>query len=71
MAYLDVGDGAVGAEGLEGAGADVELLHDVLAVEEVVEDVLWGEAAGARGRSGGCVLRGCCCLLYTSDAADD
>ena len=60
VAYLDVGDGAVGAEGLEGAGADMELLHDVLAVEEVVEDVLRGEAAGARGRSGGSVLRGCC-----------
>lgn len=41
VAYLDVGDGAVGAEGLEGAGADVEFLHDILAVEEIVYDVLF------------------------------
>ena len=55
MAYLDVGYGAVGPQGLEGAGADVEFLHDVLAVEEVVEDVFRREAAGTGAGSGGCL----------------
>ena len=37
VAYTGIGDGAVGSEGLEGAGADVESLHDFLAVNPVFE----------------------------------
>lgn len=46
VAYAGVGQGSVGAEGLEGAGTDVQELHDVLTVEKIAYKVGWRELLG-------------------------
>ena len=43
VAYEGVGQGSVGTEGLEGAGTDVQDLHDVLTVKKIAYKIGWRE----------------------------
>ena len=46
VAYAGVGQGPVGTERLEGAGTDVQDLHDVLTVEKIAYKIGWRELLG-------------------------